>query len=82
MEFISEKVWTLGAAIISALGGFVIYERNRVENRLIKIEQEMSEQKTDLAVVKESLMNLKEDTQEIKEGQKALLDLLNRRKKY
>ncbi len=67
MDIIPEKVWALVAAIISALGGFVLYERKRVDTRLSRIEQDLSQHKTDLAVVKESLANLKEDTQEIKE---------------
>ncbi len=67
MELIPEKVWAVIAAIVSALGGFFIYERKRVDNRLSKIEQDMAQHKTDIAVVRESLLNLKEDTQEIKE---------------
>ncbi len=67
MDIIPEKLWALVAAIISALGGFVLYERKRVDTRLSRIEQDLSQHKTDLAVVKESLANLKEDTQEIKE---------------
>jgi len=67
IDIIPEKVWTVIAAVISALGGFVMYERKKVDVRLSKIEQDLSQHKTDLAVVKEGLLNLKEDTQEIKE---------------
>lgn len=77
MEWMPEKIWAVVAAIISALGGFVLYERKRVDSRLSKIEEDLSEYKTDLAVVKESLKNLKEDTQEIKE----LLGVISRRRK-
>ena len=62
-----EKLWTVVAAVISALGGFVLYERKRVDGRLSKLEQDLSQHKADIAVVRESLTNLKEDTQEIKE---------------
>ena len=74
MDVIPDKIWAVIAAIVSALGGFVLYERKKVDNRLSKIEQDLSQHKTDLAVVKETLVNLKEDTQEIKE-------LLQRRRK-
>lgn len=67
MDIIPEKFWAIVAAFISALGGFVMYERKKVDNRLSKIEQDLYQHKTDLAVVRESLVNLKEDTQEIKE---------------
>lgn len=76
MEVISEKFGAIVAAIISALGGFFLYERKRVDGRLSKIENDLSQHKTDLAVVKETLTNLKEDTQEIKEFQKATVDIL------
>lgn len=77
MEWMPEKIWAVVAAIISALGGFVLYERKRVDLRLSRIEEDLSQHKTDLAVVKESLKNLKEDTQEIKE----LLGVISRRRK-
>lgn len=79
MDFIPEKLWAIIAAVISALGGFFVYERKRVDNRLNKIEQEMSEHKVDVAVVRESLTNLKEDTQEIKVLLQDLL-IIKRRK--
>ncbi len=78
MEWMPEKLWTVVAAIISALGGFVLYERKRVDVRLSKIEQDLSQHKSDIAVVRESLTNLKDDTQEIKE---AIMELLSRRRK-
>ena len=77
MDLIPDKLWAVIAAIISALGGFVLYERKVVDKRLSKIESDLSQHKTDLAVVKESLSNLKEDTQEIKDGQKDILVLLS-----
>jgi len=74
MDLIPDKLWAVVAAVISSLGGFMLYERKRVENRLSKIESDLVQHKTDLAVIKEGLTNLKEDTQEIKE-------LLTRRRK-
>ncbi len=76
MELIPEKLWALIAAVVSSLGGFMLYDRRRVDGRLNRIEFDLAQHKTDLAVVKESLMNLKEDTQEIKEFQKATVDIL------
>lgn len=76
MDFIPDKFWAFIAAVVSSLGGFFMYERKRVDNRLSKIETDLAQHKTDLAVVKETLTNLKEDTQEIKEFQKATVDIL------
>ena len=76
LDAISDKMWAVVAAIISALGGYVMYERKKIDHRLSKLEEEISEHKTELAVVKECLTNLKEDTQEIKEFQKATVDIL------
>lgn len=81
MDIIPDKLWTVIAAVVSALGGFVVYERNRVDTRISKIEQELAQHKTDVAVVKESLVNLKEDTQEIKEAQRDMIEMLSRRRK-
>jgi hypothetical protein len=74
MDLIPDKVWVVLAAVISSMGGFILFERKKVDRRLNKIERDMSQHKTDIAVIKEALTNLKEDTQEIK-------DLLMRRKK-
>ena len=76
MEWATEKMWAVFAAIVSACGGFFLYERKRVDDRMSKLEHELASHKTDLAVVKSKLSNLKEDTQEIKEAQKVMLDLL------
>ena len=77
MEPLIDKFWAVVAAVISALGGFVLYERKKVDKRLSIIERDLSQHKSDLAVVKESLSNLKEDTQEIKEGQKDIMIMLS-----
>ena len=67
MDLIPDKFWALIAAVVSAFGGFFVYERRRVDTRLTKIEEDVAQHKTDLAVIKEGLLNLKEDTQEIKD---------------
>ena len=74
MEGISDKLWAIGAALISALGGYVLYEKKAVDARIDKIENDLAQHKIDVAVIQEGIKNLKEDTQEIKE-------LLSRRKK-
>ena len=74
MELIPDKIWAVMAAIVSALGGYFLYEHKTIDRRLSKIETDLNEYKTDVAVIKESLGNLKEDTQEIK-------DLINKRRK-
>jgi hypothetical protein len=76
MDYIPEKLWAVIAAVISALGGFVMYERKKVDVRLSRIEADLANHKTDLAVVKECLTNIKEDSQEIKEFQRATVDIL------
>ncbi len=67
MDLIPDKLWAMLAAVVSALGGFVLYERNKIDARFVKIEQDISDHKINVAVFKESLLNLKEDTEEIKE---------------
>ncbi len=81
MDFLSDKVWAVLTAIISTLGGFIIYERRQIENRFVKIEKDISENQIDVAVFKESLENLKEDTQEIKRSQQNIIDLLVKKRK-
>lgn len=81
MEYMSDKVWAIIAAVISALGGFVVYEHKRIDSRFNKLEQDVAEHKINVAVFKESLVNLKEDTQEIKEAQKDMIELLSRKRK-
>jgi hypothetical protein len=76
MDFIPDKLWALIAAVASALGGFVLYERKRVDDRISAVEKDIEDHKVNLAVVKEALSNLRDDTQEIKEFQKATVDIL------
>ncbi len=74
MDMIPDKAWAVVAAIVSALGGYVVYDHKRVDSRLSKVERGLAHHNTELAVIREGLLNLKEDTQEIK-------DLLVRRRK-
>jgi hypothetical protein len=76
MEDICNKLNYIIAALISALGGYVLYERQKIDNRLTSLETADKEHKAEIAVLKESLNNLKGDTEEIKESQKAIIELL------
>ena len=73
---IPEKLWAVIAAIVSALGGFVLYERKKVDTRLNKMETDLSDHKADIRELRTHFKELKEDTQEIKEFQKATVDIL------
>lgn len=80
MDMFWDKIGAIFAAIISALGGFYMYDRKSTNDRLTSLEKDMSQTKTDLAVVETKFTELKEDTQEIKQAQKDILALLRRRK--
>lgn len=66
MEDLWNKFGAIIAAIISSLGGLYLYDRQNTNSRLNKLEQDVAKHNTDVAVIRESLVNLKEDTQEIK----------------
>ena len=76
LEDFAHSIWAAAAAVISALGGYYMYDRKRIDDRMNRVERELQEHKTDLAVVREQVSNIREDTQEIKMAQKVMLDLL------
>lgn len=80
MENIWDKIGAIIAAIITALGGFYMYDRKTTNDRLSKVESDIVQNKMDIKVIETKFLELKEDTTEIKETQKAIYNLLTRRK--
>jgi len=69
----------IAGAIITAVGGFYMYDRKAVQDRLAKLEDELSQTITDIKVVEVKFSELKEDIQEIKSAQKSILEILTRK---
>lgn len=78
MEDLWNKIGVVIAAIISALGGLYIHDRKTTNDRLSKVEQDIAINKTDIKIIETKFSDLKEDTAEIKETQKTILNLLTK----
>lgn len=76
-----NNLYGIIAAVISAIVGVFMYDRKKTDDRLSKLEAELDQHNIDLAVLKEAFGNLKQDTQEIKEAQRVMLDLLTMKRK-
>ncbi len=81
MEDIWDKIGAVVAALITALGGFYMYDRKTTNDRLTKVETDLSQTRTDIKIIEVRFSELKDDTEEIKESQKAIIELLTRRRK-
>ncbi len=81
MEPVFDKLWGVMVSILGALAGFFMYHHKKLNDRVSSLEAELSDHKRDIAVVKESLTNLKDDTQEIKELQNKIVDILVQKQK-
>lgn len=81
MEAIWDKMGAIVAAMISVLGGFYMYDRTTTHNRLNKVESDLAQSKVDIKVIEVKFSELKSDTEEIKESQKAIIALLTKRRK-
>ena len=81
MEDIWDKIGAIIAAIITALGGFYMYDRKTTHERLTKVENDLSQNKIDIKVIEAKFVELKADTEEIKSSQKDIINLLNKRRK-
>lgn len=71
-----DKIGAIVAALITALGGYYMYDRKTTNDRLTKAEQELALLKTDVKVIEVKFTELKSDTEEIKESQRAIIALL------
>ncbi len=81
MDALLDKIGTIVAALITALGGFYMYDRKTTHERLTKVESELAQNKIDIKVIETKFTELKEDTEEIKKSQKDIIDLLTKRKR-
>lgn len=81
MEVLWDKIGAVLGAVITALGGFYMYDRKTTHDRLSKVESDIAQNKTDIKVIEVRFGELKEDTEEIKESQKAIISLLTTRRK-
>lgn len=81
MDAIWEKMGAIIAALITALGGFYMFDRKSTHERLTKLEIELTQSRIDIEVIKTQFSELKTDTQEIKESQKNIVLLLTRKRK-
>lgn len=81
MEDLWDKLGAIVAALITAMGGFYMYDRKTTNDRLTKVEQGLNQNKIDIKIIETRFTELKEDTEEIKESQKLILNLLTKRRK-
>jgi len=76
MEAMWDKIGTIVAALITALGGFYMFDRKTTNDRLTKVEGAISQHEIDIKIIETKFTELKEDTEEIKETQKLIINLL------
>lgn len=76
MEAMWDKIGTIVAALITALGGFYMFDRKTTNDRLIKVEDAISKHEIDIKIIETKFTELKEDTEEIKETQKLIINIL------
>ena len=81
MEALWEKLGVIVAAIISALGGLYIHDRNTTNKRFTKLETDVAKSKMDIAIAAVRFSELKDDAEEIKKSQKEIIDLLTKRRR-
>lgn len=81
MEDLWDKIGAILGALITAMGGFYMYDRKTTHDRLSRVESDIAQNKTDIKVIEVRFGELKEDTEEIKESQKAIIDILTKRRK-
>jgi septal ring factor EnvC (AmiA/AmiB activator) len=80
MDDLWDKLGAIIAALITAFGGFYMYDRKTTNERLTKVELDVAQSKSDIRVIETKFTELKEDTKEIKESQKAIIELLTKRR--
>lgn len=73
MEWITDKLWPILAAIVSAISGYLMFEKRKLDNRLRKLEEDSNMSKIEIAIIRTQYADLKEDTQEIKQLLKEVL---------
>lgn len=81
MEGAWDKMGALIGALVTALGGFYMYDRKVAHERLTKVEETLSQTVTDVRVIEAKFAELKADTEEIKNSQHEIITLLTKRKR-
>lgn len=81
LEDLWDKIGAVIAAIITALGGFYMYDRKTTSDRLSTVEKDIVKSKLDIKVIETKYDALKEDTEEIKQSQATIIKLLTNRRK-
>lgn len=67
MEWLSDRMWTVVAAVISALGGYIVHEKKKSDKRIEHLEADNHRNKLEIAVIQSQYKDLKADTAEIKD---------------
>ena len=75
-----EKAWGFISVLLTSLLGFFMYSVKEHNEKLEKMDDDISNHKCDISVIKQSLSHLQQDTQEIKQQQKEMLQLMKRRR--
>lgn len=76
MEDLWGKLGAIIAAVITALGGYFVYDKKTTHERFNKIESDLAQSKIDIKVIETKFTELKSDTEEIKETQRSIIELL------
>jgi hypothetical protein len=79
MEDLWNKIGAIVAAMISAFGGWYVYDRKVTNDRITKIENESTQHKIDIRVIETKFIELKADTEEMKSSLKDIINLLTKR---
>jgi hypothetical protein len=74
MDWFNEKVLSVIAAIVSSLGGYIVYEKRKVDRRLSKIESENDTLRIEIAVMKSQYKDIQKDIRYIRLGLDKLIE--------
>lgn len=77
MDHLWEKLAACVAAVFSFLGGLYLRDRAVIHERLTRVEADGAQSRIDIRVIEARFSELKEDTAEIKETQKMMLQILS-----
>jgi len=76
MEVLWDKIGVIIASLITAMGGFYMYDRKINNERITKLEKDSSQHRTDIRIIEVKFAELKEDIEEIKGSQIYIINLL------
>jgi hypothetical protein len=81
LEYIWEKLGAIVASLVTFLGGLYMYDRKVIHDRLTLVERDVSQNKADIKVIETQFHELKNDTEEIKASQRAIIELLLKKRR-